>query len=96
MRGPIGIALLSVALAAGAASTALAQAPGEAQGASADDSYIVLYHPRRAQPPMSPRLNEEVDIASLRLPTLGDLSKERWNDVHRRYPGRRGQPIWRR
>ncbi len=37
--------------------------------------------------------DDEIVVACLRLPTLADLSKERWNDVHRRYPGRRGQPI---
>jgi hypothetical protein len=42
---------------------------------------------------LSPGVEDEIIIACLRLPTLADLSKERWNDVHRRYPGRRGQPI---
>lgn len=48
-------------------------------------------------PPAAPAVEapaeDEIVIACLRLPTLADLSKERWNDVHRRYPGRRGQPI---
>lgn len=42
---------------------------------------------------LSPGVEDELLIACLRLPTLADLSKERWNDVHRRFPGRRGQPI---
>lgn len=46
-----------------------------------------------AVPVVEGMAEDEIVIACLRLPTLADLSKERWNDVHRRYPGRRGQPI---
>ena len=28
-----------------------------------------------------------------RLPTLADLSKERWNETHRRFDGRWGRPV---
>ncbi|MDB5469529.1 MAG: hypothetical protein JWR84_1089 [Caulobacter sp.] len=37
--------------------------------------------------------DDEIVLACLRLPTLADLSKERWNEVHRRFDGRRGRPI---
>lgn len=42
-------------------------------------------------PVTPPPADDFIVIADLRLPTLGDLSKERWNQVHRRYDSGRGR-----
>lgn len=45
-----------------------------------------------APPPVTPPPADDfIVIADLRLPTLGDLSRERWNQVHRRYDSGRGR-----
>jgi hypothetical protein len=55
-----------------------------------EDDTIVLVSQRRPAETLL-RADDFIDIASLRLPTLGDLSKERWNQVHRRYDSGRGR-----
>lgn len=92
MRGRICVSLLAAVLTLGAASAALAQGPGGDEGNQDDDVVIAdqrIAAPRLDQLPTS--LDDEIVIACLRLPTLGDLSKERWNQVHRRYDSGRGR-----
>ena len=40
---------------------------------------------------LSPDVEDELLIACLRLPTLADLSRERWDETHRRLDSRKGR-----
>eukprot|EP01030_Chromulinospumella_sphaerica_P013449 gene13449-13226_t len=86
MRRPL--ILSSIALSA----TMLLCSPVFAQGAPpaddpADEVVIADWRLVPVPPTMSPGLDDEIVVACLRLPTLADLSKERWNEVHRRFDG---------
>ena len=98
MRGWIGVSVLTAVLAMGAASSALAHSPAPQDKAreailSADSPGEEFLIADQRIAPVSPGLDDEIIVACLRLPTLADLSKERWNEVHRRFDGRRGRPL---